>query len=301
MILITGANGLTGQYIIPLIKEKYPRQHIRALVRDKDKGEGLFPHISDYVVGDLADGGAIRNALSEEINVIIHIAGIRYSLDIFEAAKKYAGTVKQMIFIHTTGMYSRFREYSKLYLEIEDKLIGGLKDSRIPCTIIRPTMIYGSLRDKNMNKLIDYLANKKFFPLFGRHGKLQPVYFKDLGNAVVAAVYNEKAFNKAYNVSGGSVHTYGEIVRMVREGINSKILVIPVPYALALAAGWIYEKIAASPRVTLEQIRRLSEDKVYNHDEAATDLGFMPVTFTEGIKNEIDEYLFSKGGVNVNV
>ncbi|MHB8171598.1 MAG: SDR family oxidoreductase [Thermincolia bacterium] len=290
MILVTGANGLTGKYILPEIAKKYPDKKMRAIVRSKEKGEALFPYIQDYVVGDLSDGETIKNAMSEEINIVIHIAGIRFSLIVLEEARKYAKTIDQIIFIHTTGMYSRYSEYSKLYKEIENQLFLEVKKNNIPYTILRPTMIYGSVKDKNINKLISYLATKKVFPLFGQYGKMQPIFYKDLGNAVVASIYNERSFNKEYNLSGGSVHTYGEIVRMVRKILNSKILILPIPYTIALSAGWLYEQIARSPRISLEQIRRLSEDKVYDHSEAGKDLGFNPVTFQQGVKFEINEY-----------
>lgn len=294
MFLVTGANGLTGRYILPELAREYPSQKIHALVRSREKGDSLYPHIDNYVVGDLTDLDAVKRALNSEIEIIIHIAGIRYSLNVIKEAKKHLNNLRQIIFVHTTGMYSRYRDCSGLYQQIENTLIPQLKYSGIPFTILRPTMIYGSVTDKNMNKLIHYLATKKFFPLFGHHGKMQPIFYQDLGKAILSAIDNKVSFDKGYNLSGKTVLTYGEIVRIVKAQLNSKTILVPIPYFMALMAGWVYEKVSKSPKISLEQIRRLSEDKVFDHSSASKDLGFDPISFEKGIRYEIDEYLCQK-------
>lgn len=290
MILVTGANGLVGKYVIEQLRHLYENVRIRALVRHKEKGESLYPYVNDFVVGDLSDKNTIKKALSEEVKVIIHIAGIRYSLNILEEAMRYLDSLQQIIFIHTTGMYSKYREYAKLYIDIESKLIPKLNELKMAYTILRPTMIYGSMKDKNMHKLIRFLDTKPFFPLFGGQGKMQPIYYKDLGDAILGALHNEQAYFKEFNVSGGSILSYSEIVHTIKKLLNSKTIIIPIPYNLALLMGWLYEKLFSSPIISFEQIRRLSEDKVFDHEEAKKVLGFHPISFLEGIQYEIEEY-----------
>ncbi|WP_268807445.1 hypothetical protein [Tepidibacillus decaturensis] len=38
----------------------------------------------------------------------------------------------------------------------------------------------------------------------------------------------------------------------------------------------------------------MQEDKDFNYDEAAKDFGYTPLSFQEGIKGEVEEYLRSK-------
>ena len=39
--------------------------------------------------------------------------------------------------------------------------------------------------------------------------------------------------------------------------------------------------------ITDEQILRLNEDKVFDHEEAKADFGYEPISFKEGVKNII--------------
>ena len=71
------------------------------------------------------------------------------------ARERYSGVVRWAILVHTTGRYSRFKSAAEDYIRIEDGILA-LRD-KIAVTILRQTMIYGSSKDQNMFKLVDYL------------------------------------------------------------------------------------------------------------------------------------------------
>ena len=43
-----------------------------------------------------------------------------------------------------------------------------------------------------------------------------------------------------------------------------------------------------------EKVQRLVEPRVYSHEDATKDFGYSPMTFEEGIVDEIKQYLGSK-------
>ncbi|HZK60446.1 MAG TPA: hypothetical protein VFC41_00130, partial [Anaerovoracaceae bacterium] len=43
--------------------------------------------------------------------------------------------------------------------------------------------------------------------------------------------------------------------------------------------------------ISVEQVLRMQEDKVFDHEMAKNDFGYNPVSFEEGIKDEVQEYL----------
>ena len=52
--------------------------------------------------------------------------------------------------------------------------------------------------------------------------------------------------------------------------------------------------------ISVEQVLRMQEDKDFKYDKASRDFGYLPVSFYEGIKDEVQEYLNSanKGRLN---
>ena len=43
--------------------------------------------------------------------------------------------------------------------------------------------------------------------------------------------------------------------------------------------------------ILVEQILRMTEDKVFSFDDAYTDFGYSPMTFRDGIHIEVDEFV----------
>ena len=88
-----------------------------------------------------------------------------------------------------------------------------IKKSGLEWTIIRPTMIYGSAKDRNMIRLIKFLDKFRFFPIFGNGRYLQqPVFVKDLAWAIVEASTNNNSKLKAINIAGQDYKTFNEII-----------------------------------------------------------------------------------------
>lgn len=72
--------------------------------------------------------------------------------------------IERAIFISTTGIFTKLNPDSKgIRLEAE-RLI---KESELDYTIIRPTMIYGTPKDRNMWRLVKYLKRLPMLPILG--------------------------------------------------------------------------------------------------------------------------------------
>ncbi|MFC2145451.1 NAD-dependent epimerase/dehydratase family protein, partial [Actinomycetota bacterium] len=173
MILVTGITGHTGKWFIEkLINEKY-QEKIKCLVRKSSNTETLdsSPLNIETVYGNLEDAEFVESAMIG-VKTVIHISSIMHSNNVITGAIKKG--VDWAILVHTTGRYSKYKSASEEYTRIEDRILN--KRNQIGITILRPTMIYGSSKDRNIYKLIDYLYSHKFFPLFGKGENLmQPV------------------------------------------------------------------------------------------------------------------------------
>ncbi len=187
-LFVTGITGHTGGYFLKKLSKENFKGQVICVVR-KDSHTQILDNSKlniKKVIGDLNDVSFLASEMKKS-DLILHIASIYHSKNVIKAAR-IAG-INDAILVHTTGMFSRFKSASKEYIEIENEILSNNKDMNI--TILRPTMIYGSSKDRNMVKLIDYLNTHKFFPIFGRGRNLmQPVHASDLGNAYYAVIEN---------------------------------------------------------------------------------------------------------------
>jgi nucleoside-diphosphate-sugar epimerase len=293
MLFVTGITGHTGKWFLKRLVEENYKGKIRCLIRDNSNTDlidksGLN---IEKVYGDLDNKNSLENLMSG-VETVVHISTILFSNNVIDAAIK--NNVKWAILVHTTGRFSKYKSASEEYINIEDGLIE--KRDKIGITVLRPTMIYGSSGDRNMYKLVDYLYRRKFFPMFGQGENLmQPVHAKDLGDAYYDVLMNkDKTFNKDYNLSGKAPIKYIDLVRCVSKTLKRKNTLVKIPLWLSVLSAKIYNAIDKKAIISVEQVLRMQEDKDFSYEEATKDFGYSPISFEEGIKGEVEEYLNSR-------
>lgn len=283
MILLTGATGFLGGYVL---EELVKRGHkVTCFVRKTSNLDKIKQLNVPYIFGELDDFESICKAL-EDKEALVNIAslGFGHAPNIINACQEM--NIKRAIFISTTGIFTKLNPDSKgIRLEAE-RLI---KESDLDYTIIRPTMIYGTPKDRNMWRLVKYLKRLPVLPILGNGTYLQqPVYVKDLSWAVVSAYETDRSVKKAYNISGLKSLTYNEVVDVTGNALGKKVFKIHVPMKLSYSLLKLYEKISSKPKLKAEQVLRLNENKDFSHEEAAKDFGYKPISFEDGIRLEIE-------------
>ena len=290
-ILITGANGHSGRILLENLEKEHPKKfdEVNIVVRKNNLDDFITNSTLNIVKhqGDLNDYEFV-NKITQDIDVILHIAGIQRSKK--KKKKSVQNKVNWIIAIHTTGRYSKFKSASAEYIEIEDQLLE-LRE-KINITILRPTMIYGSKRDKNMNRLIKFIDRFPIYPIFGNGNNLmQPVNAKDLARSYIQVIEKSEATkNENYNLSGKYPEKYKNLINTVSKYLNKKVIVIKLPIFLSYYLVKFSRNIIPKFPLNEEQVLRMKEDKDFTHLKATEDFGYNPMSFEEGIKEEINEY-----------
>ncbi|OEK14809.1 NAD-dependent epimerase/dehydratase family protein [Staphylococcus saprophyticus] len=289
-LLITGASGHSGKIFIEKLKlNTLGYNEIHIVVRNNELDDLLKNSDVNFVKhnGDLEDIEFL-NDITKNIDTVLHIAGIQMSDKLFNIAVK--NNVNWIIGVHTTGRYSQFKSASEEYVEIEDKLLKLRGEINI--TILRPTMIYGSSKDRNMYKLVRFIHKSPVFPVFGNGNNLmQPVTAKDLAIAYAQVLENYSVTkNNNYNLSGKYAIKYNHLIKEVANNMNKKIKLIRIPIKLSYYLVFVARKIIPGFPLNEEQVLRMKEDKDFTHIKATEDFGYNPMSFEEGIKDEINEY-----------
>jgi nucleoside-diphosphate-sugar epimerase len=108
----------------------------------------------------------------------------------------------------------------------------------------------------------------------------QPVYVEDLAAGVVAALDSPVTIGRAYNLAGAYPLRFAELVHTAARTLFRRVMLVRVPVAAAVLAARLTRV------VSVEQVRRLAEDKAFDYTDAARDFGFQPRTFAEGVRLE---------------
>lgn len=294
MLLVTGITGHTGKYFLQeLIDNKYD-EPVRCIIRERSDtilldNSGLN---IEKLVGDLSDTEFIKKAMSG-VDTIMHIYNIHHSPMIIEAAIE--NEVKRAILIHTTGIYSNFKYASEEYKNIEKRLDELTKSPHCPTkiTILRPTMIYGDLCDRNMSKFIKMIDKLRFIPVIdGGKSYVQPVNARDLGKAYYTVLKTtEKTVGKAYDLSGGKPLKTIEVFAYICKELGKERTFVSVPLKLGVILARILKVLSLRKIDYVERVQRMGENRSYPHDDAERDFNFNPMSFDEGIREEVRQYL----------
>jgi nucleoside-diphosphate-sugar epimerase len=281
-IFVTGAAGFTGSRLAPLLLKE--GHQVRCLYRANSNRESLSQYPIEWVTGDLSDSESLSKAM-QGTEALVNIAslGFGHAESIVTAAKN-AG-IKRAIFISTTAIFTQLNAKSKKVRVAAELTI---ETSGLKYTILRPTMIYGSERDRNMWRLIRLLKQSPIIPIVGSGNHLQqPIFVDDVAQAVVSCLSNEKTIGKSYNIAGKNALTYNQAVDTIAKQMNKRVWKIHIPSKPVVALLSFFEKIRFPFPIKAEQVLRLNENKAFSYEEASRDFGFSPRSFEDGIRSEL--------------
>lgn len=207
-----------------------------------------------------------------------------------EAAVK--NNVKRMVLVHTTGIYSKYKAAGEEYRRIDAEIVQMTKQAGVGLTILRPTMIYGTLGDRNIAQFIRMVDKLSPMPVVnGGKYLLQPVHASDLGHAYMQVLENlAETSGKDYVLSGRDEIYLIEMFRIIADELGVERRFVSVPFWLAYTGAVCLYGVSLERIDMREKVQRLCEDRVYPHDEAVKDFGYAPMPFEEGLRQEVREY-----------
>lgn len=302
-LAITGITGKNGKYLFrhlvrneELVLEKW--SGIRLSIRDTKKAafiENAGTRIPvEYVVGDLSEPAVVEQLLPE-CDTLLHIAGIHNSPALVRAAVRHG--VQRLILVHTTGIYSKYKKAGGEYRRIDSEVYRLAGEHHIALTILRPTMIYGTTTDKNISVFIKMVDTFKIVPTVnGARYALQPVHCSDLGKAFYQVLMNpERCSGKDYILSGGAPIELRQIFEEIAKNLGVTRRYVSCPFPIAYAGAWMIWLCTLGKKDLREKVQRLCEPRAFSYEAAASDFGYAPMMFQEGIVQEVRDYLAQRG------
>jgi nucleoside-diphosphate-sugar epimerase len=195
--------------------------------------------------------------------------------------------VRRLIAFSTTGVFYKSasaddaeRRRIERIAAAEESVTRFCDAHDIAWTLFRPTLVYGSGRDRNVAVIAQFVRRFGFFPLVdGGRGLRQPVHAEDLADACVQGLDQPLTHGKAYTLSGAQILTYRQMVEAVFAQLGREPRLVPVPLAALRAALAVVRRIPGLQTLSPEMASRMRMDLCFEHGEATRDFGFRPRPF----------------------
>lgn len=301
ILVLTGLTGKSGGALTDIlgdnlgaVRAMFP-DGIRTVVRATSNTERVdrrLPGI-EKVTGSLTDPATLQRAF-ESADTLLHVAGIGVSHEVVSAAAKCH--VRRLILVHTTGIYSKYKAAGEEYRKIDDFAYKTCRENGMVLTILRPTMIYGNITDRNVAVFIRMVDRFPVMPVVsGARYELQPVHYGDLGDAYYRVLMNEESTgNRDFVLSGGAPIQLRDMLSEIGKNLGKKVRFVSCPFWMAYAGAWGLYGLTIGKKDYREKVQRLCEPRTYPFQDAAEAFGYAPRTFQEGIVDEVAEYMANK-------
>ncbi len=277
-VLVLGANGNVGSLLVEELTRR--GSLVTAALRPR-RAPPPGPSGVRWVEAELSRPDSLRSALVGIDRVIWtpSVGLVPGCLAVLEEANPARVVVISSASVHTQLPSGGARK--KRAAE------AAIRGSKLHYTILRPTMIFGNARDRNLTRLLDYLDRFPIFPLFGDgSGLMQPVFIDDLVEAILRAVARPIADRQTYDIGGAAALSYRALVETTAEALGRRVWFARIPVALAAGSLRLANRIGMR-FLSEEQVLRLTEDKVVDNGRIVADLGCAPRGFAQGIAEQV--------------
>lgn len=195
--------------------------------------------------------------------------------------------VKRIVALSSTSRFAkhaspdaRERDVAQRLIRAEEQLEQWAIERKIECVILRPTLIYGFGRDKNVSEIARFIQRFGFFPLIdGGTGLRQPVHGDDVIQACLSAMSTPGLPSGGYNLSGGEVLPYHTMVRRIFQAMGRPERTLPLPAKALSRAVSVMRCLPRYRHLSSALVARMNEDLVFDHSDASDRLGFAPRAF----------------------
>lgn len=272
---VLGATSLVGKCLIPLLIESGAR--VCAFSRQS------IEHVGDGITWrNLSD---TRSANTDQLDCWICVVPIWVLPEHFPLIE--LSGARRVVALSSTSRFTKVgsgdtaeNAVAARLIESEARVQAWAEHRGIEWVVLRPTLIYGLGRDKNISEIARFIRRFGFFPLLGQaQGLRQPIHAEDVAAACVAALQAPDVANRAYNISGGETLAYRDMVARVFAALGRPARLVTVPlWAFRLAVAML-RNLPRYRHWSAAMAERMNRDLVFDYADAARDLGFKPRGF----------------------
>lgn len=267
---VPGASSFVGQALLPLVLSRRSRVVAYSRRERRSAQAGLVWEKMEMPVAPDAD------SIGDWISLC--------PLPVLESLLPglAARGARRLVAVSSTSRFTKLksrdpgeRRLADALAAAEEAVLKWGRETGVEVVILRPTLVYDGVGDKNIASIAGFIRRRGWFPVLApAMGLRQPLHVEDLAEACVAAM-SPSVPPGIYNLSGGETLPYREMVSRIFawEGVPCHIVELPPGLVR------IFRLFARLRRLPADIFERMNEDLVFDHSHAAQCLGFQPRKF----------------------
>lgn len=264
-VTVFGGTGFLGRAIVRLlamdgmpvrIAARHPVMPARSGIPGEIALHAADIRDEDAVAQAVHGAGAVVNAVSLYVE-----SGATFDAIHVEGAACLARRAREAgaRLVHISGIGADPASRSK-YVAARGRGEARVQAEHPDAVILRPSVLFGP--GDTFLSTLEAVTRLPIVPLFG-NGKirLQPVYVDDAAAAVARALTPPAPAGRIFELGGGRIYTYREILETVLDHLGRRRLLLPMPFsAWKTLAG--LASILPHPPLTMDQVILMEADNV---------------------------------------
>lgn len=305
-IILPGGAGLVGQNLVPRLKA---RGFTQIVVLDKHAANlGILRRMHPDVTAELVDlaepagaqdwprhfaGAAAVVMLQAQIGGSdrreFERNNVQSTARVLEVMRLHG--VGRLVHISSSVVESGAEDF---YTDTKKQQEALVRDSGIPGTILRPTLMFGWFDRKHLGWLARFMARVPVFPIPG-HGRYmrQPLYAGDFCN-IIASCVEGSGTQGVFNISGREKIDYIDIIRAIRKATGARTAIVRMPYRLFHAALWTWGLFDRNPPFTTQQLAALTARDEFELIDWPTLFGVQATPFASAIDQTFNDPVYGR-------
>lgn len=226
-----------------------------------------------------------RDKRIPEMDAVISVAPIWVMQTYFDLFS--AKGVKSVVALSSTSRFTKAdspiaseRDVAQNLAAAEKTLQQWADSNGVQWTVLRPTLIYGDGKDKNITQIARFCRRFGFFPMMGKGtGLRQPIHCADVAEASLACLDNPRAAGRSYTIAGAEQLTYFKMIERVFDALGRRVMVVPIPSVVCRIALHLLRVLPRYRHLTIAMFERMDQDMAFDIEDARQELGFSPKPF----------------------
>jgi uncharacterized protein YbjT (DUF2867 family) len=269
-VLILGGTGFVGRHLcealqahdvsITVVTRRLPARSVQMLPRVQ------------VVVANVFDAQALQSLVSDH-DVVVNLVAIlhgtaaefeRVHVELPQSLARacvHAG-VQRLVHVSALGadvqgpsLYQRSKGRGEGALEAISSQTG------LSVRLLRPSVIFG-LDDQFINTFARLQRVAPVVPLVGAQTRFQPVWVRDVAQALVTLIDDTPLEYTTYEACGPDVLTLADLVRHAGRWAHCERPIVPVPLTVGRWQAWLLEALPGRPLMSRDNVDSLRVDNV---------------------------------------
>jgi nucleoside-diphosphate-sugar epimerase len=270
-LLVLGASSAVGQYLL----QRLTGQGVSVLAVSRHQPDRAFPH----VIGLQHD--LDQSPVEVEASTLISLGPLQHALNQVRHSPRLGRVValsSASTLFKVKSPDTAERELIARLKDIEQEITDTCARREILLTLLKPTMIYGTADNKNVQRIAQLGSRMSWMPYGGR-GLRQPVHADDIAQLVIECLKRGDAAAGGWLLGGGETLAYPAMLRRIAASSGQTPRLVRLPAVMLKTILRVMHWTGRMRDIRPVMIDRQNLDLVVDDQPARERLGWNPRPF----------------------